>query len=276
MASEPNDMPEQGNESPFDAAIATRNRATLSMVQNAIKRRDVKLAYQPVVQSQDTGRVAFYEGLIRVLDETGRVIPAGDFIGAAETHETGRMLDCLALELGLQALEEEPQLRLSINMSARSIGYPRWMNTLRNVLDNNPSCAERLILEITESSAMTVPDLVIPFMQNLQKEGISFALDDFGSGHTSFRYLREFYFDAIKIDGQFIRGIHENPDNQCLVRALFSIAEHFDMLTVGECVENAAEAAFLSDIGINCLQGYYFGTPTIVPYWRRDKEKRVG
>lgn len=269
MASESNDMSEPGSESPFDAAIATRNRGTLSMVQNAIRRRDVKLAFQPVMQARDTGRVAFYEGLIRVLDETGRIIPAGDFIEAAETHETGRMLDCLALEFGLQALEEEPQLRLSINMSARSIGYPRWMSTLRHGLEHNPSCGERLILEITESSAMTVPDLVIPFMKTLQAEGISFALDDFGSGYTSFRYLREFYFDAIKIDGQFIRGIHENPDNQCLVRALLSIAEHFDMFTVAEHVEQAADAAFLSKIGVNCLQGYLFGAPTIRPYWQQ-------
>lgn len=277
MASEPEMNPgivEPGSESPLDAAIGMRDRSTLLMVRDAIRRRDVKLAFQPIMQSRDHQSVAFYEGLIRVLDETGRIIPARDFIGAAETHEIGRLLDCLALELGLEALAEEPALRLSINMSARSIGYPRWMSTLRHGLNVNPTSAERLILEITESSAMTVPDLVMPFMNTLQREGISFALDDFGSGYTSFRYLREFYFDAIKIDGQFIRGIHKSPDNQCLTRALVSIAEHFDMFTVAECVETADEANFLTGIGIDCLQGYHFGVPTTVPSWRTEEDEQ--
>ncbi|HAR52570.1 MAG TPA: EAL domain-containing protein, partial [Roseovarius nubinhibens] len=70
----------------------------------------------------------------------------------------------------------------------------------------DPTVAERLILEITESSAMVVPELVTGFMEKLQHKGVSFALDDFGAGYTSFRYLKQFYFDILKIDGQFIRG----------------------------------------------------------------------
>jgi EAL domain-containing protein (putative c-di-GMP-specific phosphodiesterase class I) len=268
------ELPEPGAESPLDAAIAQRDGNTLAMVRNAIRRRAVMLAFQPVVQSRRHQSAAFYEGLIRVMDETGRVIPAREFIGTAETNETGRVLDCLALEMGFAALTEEPSLRLSINMSARSIGYPRWMNTLRQGLDMDATAGERLILEITESSAMAVPDIVTPFMKSLQRAGVSFALDDFGAGFTSFRYLREFYFDAIKIDGQFIKGIHHDADNQCLTRALISIAEHFDMFTVAEGVEAAADAAFLTSLGIDCQQGYYFGAPTTMPPWRADRERQ--
>jgi EAL domain-containing protein (putative c-di-GMP-specific phosphodiesterase class I) len=162
-------------------------------------------------------------------------------------------------------------MRLSINMSARSIGYPAWLQTLRAGIAEDERVAERLILEITESSAMGMPELVGRFMQELQAHGVSFALDDFGAGYTSFRYLRDFCFDMIKIDGQFIRDIAQQRDNQVLTRALQAIAHHFDMFTVAESVETAEDAAFLIDMGIDCLQGYYFGAPTIRrPHARRQ------
>jgi len=253
------------NADPLSAAVIQRDRKTLDMVRAALEHKQVMLAFQPVIQSQ--GGIAFYEGLVRVLDETGRVIPAREFIHAIEETEMGRIIDCLALEKGMRALRKNPQLRLSINMSARSIGYARWKQVLERNLRSDPTLGERLIMEITESSAMLVPELVIAFMNDLQSKGICFALDDFGAGYTSFRYLRDFYFDMIKIDGQFISGIANSPDNQVLVQALVSIAQHFDMFTVAEFVENAPDATFLANNGIDCLQGYYYGAPTIRPPW---------
>lgn len=254
--------------SPLDFAIARRDSEVLSMVQHALDQREVLLAFQPIVQTSRPERPAFHEGLIRLLDRTGRIIPARDFIGEAETNEAGRRIDCLALELGLNALAEDPTLRLAINMSARSIGYPQWQRVLNAGLAQDATVAERLILEITESSAMRMPEIVMAFMAELQERGVSFALDDFGAGYTSFRYLREFYFDILKIDGQFIRGIAENRDNQVLAAALISIARHFEMFTVAEAVENAADAAYLTEIGVDCMQGYYFGAPSVLPPWK--------
>jgi EAL domain-containing protein (putative c-di-GMP-specific phosphodiesterase class I) len=245
------------------------------MVRTALHRKHALLAFQPVVQTANQARPAFYEGLIRVLDDTGRIIPAKDFIEVVETTETGRIIDCVALELGLQALAEEPGLRLSINMSARSIGYQRWMKTLLHGLHADPTVGERLILEITESSAMLMPELVVSFMDDLQNRGISFALDDFGAGYTAFRYLRDFFFDILKIDGQFIRGIHKDADNQVLTKSLLSVAQHFEMFTVAESVENASDAAFLTSIGVDCMQGYYFGAPTTMPPWRHQDAKQL-
>lgn len=262
------DPRDPAQDSPLSAAIGLRDHEVMSMVRRAVDRRDVLLAFQPVVQIAQPDRPAFYEGLIRLLDETGRIIPAKDFIGTIETNEVGRIIDCLSLDMGLNALKRDPTLRLSINMSARSIAYPRWTRILRNGVKGDRTIAERLILEITESSAMVMPDIVSVFMNDLQSEGISFALDDFGAGYTSFRYLREFYFDILKIDGQFIRGIADSPDNQVLTQALLSIAHHFDMFAVAESVENAADAAWLSGIGMDCMQGYYYGAPTVVPPWR--------
>lgn len=260
---------------PLRFALAQRDRETLSMVMRAVDRRDVVLAFQPVVQTARPDRPAFYEGLIRVLDDTGRVIPAQDFMPTIETTELGRKIDCLTLEMGLMSLSQDRDLRLSVNMSARSIGYPEWVRTLRRGLARDGTVGERLILEITESSAMSMPELVAVFMQDMQSSGISFALDDFGAGHTAFRYLREFYFDILKIDGQFITGIAQNPDNQVLTKALLSIARHFDMFTVAEAVETAEDAAWLASIGIDCMQGYYYGAPTIMPPWKAPTAQKA-
>lgn len=254
-----------GMESPLAFAVSERDRETLTMVRRAIRERRVLLAFQPIVMARNTGRVAFQEGLIRILDETGRVIPARDFIAAVEMTELGRQIDTLALDLGLAALAKAPTLRLAINMSARSIGYPRWKATLMRTIHADPTVAERLILEITESSAMIMPDLVSVFMGELQRQGVSFALDDFGAGYTAIRHFKEFFFDILKIDGQFVRGIHGDPDNQVLVQAMVSIARHFDMFTVAEFVEDPRDADFLSGIGVDCLQGYLFGAPTTKP-----------
>lgn len=260
-----------GDESPLAAVIAARDRETMSMVRQAIQEKRMRLAFQPVVVGADPSRIAFYEGLMRVIDPTGRVIPARDFIDAVEADELGRQIDCVALEIGLTALARFPHVRLSINMSARSVGYPRWMKVLRRGLAADKTIGERLILEITESSAMLVPELVIAFMDDLQSQGVSFALDDFGAGNTAFRYFRDFFFDVIKIDGQFIRNIHADRDNQALTRALMSIGQHFDMLTVAESVEEVADAEWLQAAGIGCMQGYLFGAPTVRPDWGKGR-----
>lgn len=262
-----------GQHNPLEFAVTSRDHGAVAMVAEAVKHRQVMLAYQPIVQAGHQNQVAFYEGLIRVLDETGRIIPAKDFINDVENTEVGRILDALALEKGLKTLANYPHVRLSINMSARSIGYQRWMRTLKQGLERDPTVAERLILEISESSAMTVPELVVDFMAKMQKHGISFALDEFGAGFTSFRYLKEFYFDIIKIDGQFTRAIHENADNQVITRAIAAIAQQFDMFCVAGFVESEADAALLTDIGIECLQGYYFSAPTVNPPWIEEKKR---
>lgn len=254
--------------SPLDAAAAKRDQNVLHIVEDAVRHREVKLAFQPVVHAVDHHQTAFSEGLIRVVDPTGRIIPAGQFIEKVKERETGRLLDCLALEHGLRTLSENPGTRLSINLSARSFGYPKWRKVLTRGLARDGTAAERLILEITEASAMLVPELVVQAMRDLRKLGISFALDDFGAGYTALRYLKQFQFDILKIDGQFIRGISEDPDNQVLTRAIVAISQQFDMFTVAEFVESAADAAMLGQLGVDCLQGYYFGAPTLTPPWK--------
>ncbi|WGH77591.1 EAL domain-containing protein [Jannaschia ovalis] len=259
-------MSSEGAEDPLSVAVSERDRFVLDMVRAALEADHVMLAFQPVIGAA-TGMPAFHEGLIRVLDETGRVIPAGQFMPVVERRELGREIDCAALRCGLDALAQTPTLRLAINMSARSIGYPRWTRTLRRGMARDATVGERLILEISEASAMQVPELVKSFMTDWQDKGITFALDDFGAGRTSFRDLKEFYFDLVKIDGSFVRDCDSDPDNQCLLEALIGLARSFDMFTVAEMVETRGEAEFLAGAGIDCLQGYYYGAPQTKPGW---------
>lgn len=259
-----------GQDSPLNYAVSMRDKSTIQMVEDALNQGRVMLAYQAVVPSRNTAKPAFYEGLIRILDDSKRILPAKDFMNAIEVTEVGRKIDCMALKRGLIEMRKHQDLRLSINMSARSIGYARWTYILEKGIREDPTIAERLILEITESSAIMVPELVVSFMNKLQKKGISFALDDFGSGYTSFKYLKDFYFDILKIDGQYIRGIAANPDNQIIARAITTLARDFDMVSVAENVETPEDVLFLQQMGMDCLQGYFFGAPTVKPVWHND------
>ena len=99
---------EPGLGSPLDAAVNQRDRAAVAMARAALDRDDVALAFQPVIRAAPPHGTAFHEGLLRLMDETGRIIPAADFMAAVETHELGRLLDCAALSLGLRTLAAQP------------------------------------------------------------------------------------------------------------------------------------------------------------------------
>lgn len=254
-----------GLASPLGAAIEAIDRDTIALVQEAIAQRRMRLAYQPIVTAANPNKVAFYEGLIRILDKNHRIIPAKDFLGAVEGSEMARQIDCIALQIGLRALAAHPSLRLSVNMSAKSIAYPPWVATLRQGLAQGGDIGARLILEISEHSTMLMPEIVAAFMREFQREGIAVALDNFGSGAMTIRYFREFFFDIVKIDRQFIRDIDKQEENQTLVAALVSLSKVFGMFTVAEAVESAQEAAVLQALGVDCYQGFLFGAPSLKP-----------
>lgn len=256
-----------GQDNPLNDALTRRDADIIEQVAHAVAHKQCLLAYQSIIVSRDLSRIGFYEGLIRILDETGRIIPAREFMPVVERTELGREIDRIAIRMGLQALHEYPDLRLAINMSARSIGYQPWMKTLNHWLRKDSTIGERLILEITESSAIDQPEITLDFTARLTEQGICFALDDFGSGYTALRYLKDFYFDILKIDGAFCNNIADEPDNQALVRSMVDIAGHFDMLTVAECVEREDDARVLVEIGVDCLQGFLFDAPTTQPNW---------
>ena len=108
---------------------------------------------------------------------------------------------------------------------------------------------------------MMLHEIVIRFMDEMQPRGVAFALDGFGAGLIAFRHLKDFFFDLVKIDKGFIRGIESDPDNQVLTEALFIVARQFEMLVAADGVETAKEADFLTRMGVDCLQGYFYGVP---------------
>lgn len=260
--------------SPLAAAISAQDRETLAMVASALKDRRMRLAFQPVVYASDTKLIGFFEGFIRLLNQRDQVIPARDFMGAVEQRQLGREIDCAALQLGLMAMQRNPEIRVSINMSARSVGYRPWMNILTRALTDAPRLGANLILEINEESALQVPDVLKPFMAEMREHGVVFALDDFGAGTTALKLLDEMDFEIAKIDGSLVKNVDRSDDHKAAVRAAIAMAQELGMYVVAEAVETEGEANWLRDAGVGCLQGYLFGPPTVTPDFRAFRHGR--
>jgi EAL domain-containing protein (putative c-di-GMP-specific phosphodiesterase class I) len=246
---------------PLLYALASRDADVMALVRDALGAGRASLAFHPIVTTDAVPHIAFHEGLIRLKDEAGRIIPAAHFMPLVEDTAIGRQIDCISLALALRHLGQNPGLRLSINLSARSVGDGAWRRILDDGLRDQARLGERLIFEVSETSAMMLPDIMIRFMSEMQPKGVAFALDGFGAGMTAFRYLKDFLFDMVKIDKSFVRGIDRDPDNQVLTEALVTVAHQFEMFAIADGVETEEEAAFLRSIGLDCLQGYLFGVP---------------
>ena len=275
MGKEDRKLRRAAKSSPLDWALDGRDQQTLDMVNEAIQHKEVLLAYQPVVLAENPTMAAHFEALIRVLDETGRVIPARDFFAQVEVSEAGRKLDCLSLSMGLKTLRDNPDIVLSINMSARSIGYRNWKHILNSNLKRDPTLGRRLILEISETSVLQVPELVMDFMDEYQQHSVAFALDDYGADLTSYRHLKDFSFNYIKLDASFAQSIQTDPKNQALTYAISYLAQQFGMFTVATRIESMDDASTLHGLGVRCLQGYCFGAPTVNPPWNENKNSKT-
>jgi EAL domain-containing protein (putative c-di-GMP-specific phosphodiesterase class I) len=260
--------------SPLDAAISAQDQETLAMVATALKERRMRLAFQPAVYAADPSVIGFFEGFIRLLNPRDHVIPARDFMAAVEQREMGREIDCAALQMGLMAMQRNPQIRVSVNMSARSVGYRPWVNILRRALRDTPRLGYNLILEINEASTLLVPDVLLPFMAEMRNYGIVFALDDFGATTSSFRLLQELRFEIAKIDGSLVKNVDGDPNGQAVARAAIAVAQELGMYVVAEAVETQGEANWLREAGVGCLQGYLFGAPTVTPDFRAFRHGR--
>ncbi len=235
-------------------------------VKQALKENRFKLALQPVV-SAVTGDVIFYEGLARMIDPEGNAIAAGGFVPVIEQMGLMRLIDRKVLDLGLDALERNPDMNLSINLSGMTAVDPVWLRTLDERLHGRRDLASRLILEITETVALDDVDEASRFVSSLRNFGCRVALDDFGAGFTSFRHLRALNVAIVKIDGSFIRDITNSPENLLFVRTLVNLAKGIGLQCVAEWVETAEEAELLKAEGVDMLQGWHCGKPEINPDW---------
>ena len=116
---------------------------------------------------------------------------------------------------------------------------------------------------------MAAPEVARYFMKDMKKLGLCFALDNFGAGQTSLVRLRDFYFDIIKMDGQFTKDLAQSAENQALIQAIIGMAGSFEMFCFAQNVETASDADVLTKLGMDCLQGYHLFLPTLTPPWRQ-------
>ena len=238
--------------------------AAARIAMGALRDGDLVIAYQPVVSASGNNRAAFHECLVRVREQSGTLIAAAEFMPAMEQLGLATLIDRQVLVLALEALSRQPGIRISINIFPQTMQDAQWMILFDEGTSRDPTLAERLIIEVTETAAMLEPARTLDFMARLRRKGCAFALDDFGMGHTSLGSVRDFRFDIIKIDGSFITDITTNPDNRFFVTKLVEIGAHFDMMTVAEFVQGPADARILRDLGVEYFQGFYFGTPSLL------------
>ncbi len=238
--------------------------AAAQIAMGAIRSGDLVLAYQPVVSASGNNRAAFHECLVRVRESSGKLIAAAEFMPAMEQLGLATLIDRQVLVMALDALAHQPGIRISINIFPQTMQDAQWMILFDEGTSRDPTLADRLIIEVTETAAMLEPARTLDFMARLRRKGCAFALDDFGMGHTSLGSLRDFRFDIIKIDGSFIPAVTTHPDNRFFVAKLVEIGRHFDMMTVAEFVQGAADARILRDLGVEYFQGFYFGKPSML------------
>lgn len=230
----------------------------------SVRAGEATIALQPVVDADGSGRVLFREALIRIPSPDGGAVPAGRFMPALDRLGMTVELDIAAMERAFAALEEDPALRVSINLSGAALIGRRWPAAFERLVSAQPRAAERLIVEVTEEAALGGDNVAVGLFAMIRARGAALALDDFGAGRTSFSHLRDFRFDMVKIDGGFIKGIDRSADNRMLVSALVSIARQFEMTVIAEHVETAAEARALRGLGVDGFQGFLFGRPALV------------
>jgi len=249
-------------------AVQVSRETTANDILQALNQRRIQLAYQPIIHTK-TARLHHYECLLRLRREDGEVISAGRFIMAAERLGLVHLLDRRALELASETLVQEPGIHLALNVSAGTIQDPEMASDYVSALKALGPNAEQVTLELTETVALDDPAIASEFSNNVRALGCNFAIDDFGSGYTTFRNLMAIEADTIKIDGSLIEGIASDQNKQTFVRMMVDLAQTFSVETVAEMVDNRADADILRRLGVDYLQGYMFGVPSAAPSWQK-------
>jgi diguanylate cyclase (GGDEF)-like protein len=227
-------------------------------VLRALNDRRVVAAFEPVLDSR-TGETAFHEALVRVKSGNGGLLGAAAIIPPAERFGLVKFVDIRIMELAVERLKSRPGTQLSINVSMRTALSAEWMVALQAQLAHSPDIAKRLIVEVTETAAMADIDATAEILAKVKALGCRVAIDDFGSGHTSFRSLRALPVDILKIDGVFVQNIGRSADDRFFVRTLLDLAKHLNVKTVAEWVQDAESAALLAEWGVDYLQGEFCG-----------------
>ena len=232
-------------------------------ITHALEKGLFQLHFQGIYHAQ-SGKLAHLEALIRMEDEQNpqQLIMPARFIPMAE--KSGKILDIdrwvLAEAIGL--LRDKPGMpNLAVNISGRSFDDPRLPYYIASLLRENGVAPERLQVELTETSAVSDLADAQSFIEALRMTGCGVCLDDFGSGFSSFAYLKHLKVGTVKIDGLFVRNLPTDQDNQVFVKAIADVARGLGKLTIAEFVEDAETLAMLREFGVDMVQGYHLDKP---------------
>jgi len=227
-------------------------------IRRALSEDGFVLYLQPIIELS-TRRVAMYETLLRMKDERGITAP-GAFLGIAERHGLIHEIDRWVVGSALDLLEGTPDLNLTVNVSAQSLDDDQLLGMLRARLGQGIFDPGRLVIEVTETSAIVNIERAQKFAIALHRFGSSFALDDFGTGFGSFAYLKRIPAEYLKIDGEFVSAPRSHTDDS-IIEAIVTLAGSLEKKTIAEYVEDEATLQALVDAGVDYAQGFHIGRP---------------
>ncbi|EIU2834173.1 TPA: EAL domain-containing protein [Pseudomonas aeruginosa] len=217
----------------------------------------------PVGPRRDGDR--HYELLLRLYDPDGQMTPPGAFIPAAERFNLMASIDRWVINEALinfgARIAAVEGLSIGINLSGNSLNDPLFLPYLLDRIEHSPLRPERLYFELTETALMNQLSVASRIVAKLRDLGCKVALDDFGSGLSSFNYLKNFVVDVIKIDGSFVRNLDKSPVDQAIVDSINQIAHRLGAVTVAEFVESREILDHLARLGVDFAQGYAVGRP---------------
>jgi EAL domain-containing protein (putative c-di-GMP-specific phosphodiesterase class I) len=216
---------------------------------------------QPIVRVS-TGRIERYELLIRMMED-GQIIPPGEFLPAAEKLGLIKDIDRWMVKQAVTLLSDGvfDGIQVEVNLSGKAFSDPEMIPAMSSALREAHVDPGRLGLEITETAAIADMIHAQTFISALKDFGCRFSLDDFGSGFSSFYYLKHLPIDCLKIDGGFIRDLPHSLQDQHLVRGMADLCKGLGIEAAAEFVEDEETLAMLSDLGIDLVQGFHLGRP---------------
>jgi diguanylate cyclase (GGDEF)-like protein/PAS domain S-box-containing protein len=220
--------------------------------------------YQPIYDIKEK-KIHHYEALVRMRSQDGKILIPGAFIGVAESFGLITAIDKVVTEKTMKKQVELSRqgraMTFCINLSGKDMGDEDFLAFLRSKIDDIGVDPKYIVFEITETAAINDMSQAAAFIKELRSIGCRFSLDDFGSGLSSFQYLKELHVDYIKIDGAFVKKIVHDKNDRLFVKAIADIAKGMGIKTIAEFVENAEILEVLEELDVDYAQGYHLGKP---------------
>ncbi len=235
-----------------------------SRVREMLEHDKFQLVYQPIMSLHDE-QVQDYEVLVRMVCDDGEIILPGGFMPAAERFGLINSVDRWIVRRALTHLarlhQQGENVRFSINLSGKAFEDPALLPMIKELLDDTNIDPSRVCFEITETAAIARLSAAEKFITALKSMGCQFALDDFGSGFSSFAYLKHLPVDKLKIDGSFVQGMADSQIDQAMVQSMNQVAHALGKQTIAEYVEDARTLELLRSYNVDFAQGNYIGKP---------------